>query len=493
MEGKGDFDVLYHYGSIDDLWIGNWGLIRSFERRVPHLLPLPDRPKPKPRNKSLPKPTGKKPPRVLQPGKPCPDHAPVRKFEVVAMQTDIVYNKAGDHDPFGIVFALAKDEAAIRSGKLNPEPLILRANAGDCVEITLHNKLSEDFHSKAVHDYPSVPVDAFFPPSLRISLHPQLLAYDVRGSDGATVGFNPDQTVGPGESITYRWYVEEDFGACNLWDMADLRNHRHHGAFGILIAEPKGSLYLDHVTREEVESGSQVIISNPLLGEFREFVLLMHDGVRLVDAEGNLILDPDPILVRREEPLEDFEDQGSRGFNYRAERFSHRVKDLQDVFQAFSSRIHGDPSTPVFLAYAGDPVTIRFVFPADRARTHTFHLHGHTWLRNEDDINSTYVSVRGQNTVGTADDFHLTNGAGGLLGLPGDYMYRSGNIRWDIELGVWGIMRVLPELSDRLAPLTRLSLDASVPSAPLPATSPALSDMDHFWEGDDWDEDDVED
>lgn len=488
MEGKGDFDVLYHYGSIDDLWTGNWGLIRSFEKRVPHLLPLPDRPKPKPRNKAFPKPTGKKPPRAVRPGKPCADHAPVRKFEVVAMQTDIVYNKAGDHDPFGIVFALAKDEAAIRSGKLNPAPLILRANAGDCVEITLHNKLSDDFHSEAVHGYPSVPVDAFFPPSLRISLHPQLLAYDVRGSDGATVGFNPDQTVRPGESITYRWYVEEDFGSCNLWDMADVRNHRHHGAFGILIAEPKGSVYLDHVTREEVETGSQVIISNPLLGEFREFVLLMHDGVRLVDAEGNLILDPDPILVKREEPLNDFEDQGSRGFNYRAERFSHRVKDLQDVFQAFSSRIHGDPSTPVFLAYAGDPVTIRFVFPADRARAHTFYLHGHNWLRNEDDVNSTYVAVRGQNTAGTADDFHITNGAGGLLGLPGDYMYRSGNIRWDIELGVWGIMRVLQASNDKLAPLARWGPFLSLPVA----ASSIQSDTKYSWEGDDWDEDEEE-
>ena len=29
----------------------------------------------------------------------------------------------------------------------------------------------------------------------------------------------------------------------NLWDMADIRNHRHHGAFGMLIAEPRGSKY----------------------------------------------------------------------------------------------------------------------------------------------------------------------------------------------------------------------------------------------------------
>ncbi len=118
----------------------------------------------------------------------------------------------------------------------------------------------------------------------------------MRDSDGATVGFNCDQTIGPGESITYRWYIDQDFGAANLWDMADIRNHRHHGAFGMLIAEPRGSKYLSSKNRKEVETGSQVIISNPLLPEFREFALLMHDGVRLLDKDNRLIIDPEPLI-----------------------------------------------------------------------------------------------------------------------------------------------------------------------------------------------------
>ena len=64
-----------------------------------------------------------------------------------------------------------------------------------------------------------------------------------------------------GESIKYRWDVDKEVGACNLWDMADLRNHRHHGAFGMFITEPKGSVYLDPVTREVTDTGNQVIIS----------------------------------------------------------------------------------------------------------------------------------------------------------------------------------------------------------------------------------------
>ncbi len=456
IEGEGDFDMLYHFGSLDDIWNGNWGIFRSFEKRVPHLIPLPDRKKPADREKPLPKPTGKKPP-MAKPFDFCyPPNAKVRKFDVVAISTRIDYNKDKDHDPFGIVFALKDDAEAILHKHLKPEPLILRANVGEFVEVTLTNRIKGPFHHDGIHGYPDVPVAAFFPTSKRISMHAQLVEYDVRDSDGATVGFNLDQTIGPGESITYYWYIDQEFGAANLWDMADVRNHRHHGAFGMLIAEPRGSKYLHPKTRREVETGSQVIISTPILPEFREFSVIMHDGVRLFDKTGKLIIDPKPVLLNREadggeEP--EFEDQGSRGFNYRNERFSNRVKKREDVFTAFSSKVHRDPSTPLFSAYRGDPVTIRFIFPADRARAHAFVIHGHKFLRSQNDVNSSIVSVKGQNTIGTNDDFKLLYGAGGKFSKPGDYMYRSGNIGWDIELGVWGIIEVLNFKNSKLAPL----------------------------------------
>ncbi|KGA96589.1 multicopper oxidase [Alkalihalobacillus alcalophilus ATCC 27647 = CGMCC 1.3604] len=456
IEGKGDFDMLYHYGGIDDIWLGNWGLLRTFESEVPFLFPLPDRACPPERLTPLPYVTCDLPPKALTPGQSVPKDVPIKSYEVVALQTDLVYNKEGDHDPFGIIFILARDEEAVRKGIINPEPLILRANVGDYVEITLHNKLINKFHHGDIHGYPEVPVEAPFPPSLRISLHPQLVAYDVRGSDGATVGFNPDQTICPGESITYRWYVDQDVGACNLWDMADLRNHRHHGAFGMLITEPKGSVYVDPKTREETDKGNQVVISNPLLGEFREFAIVMHDGARLVDKKGNVIIDPEPIGVVLEEEMEDFEDQGSRGFNYRAERFLHRLRENPDISKVFSSKVHGDPATPIFYAYPGDQITIRFIFPADKPRAHTFVLHGHRWSQSVDDVNSEITSTRGQSTVGTQETFQLRYGAGSYFNTPGDYLYRSGNIRWDIELGVWGIMRVLDEIDPCLAPLKQV-------------------------------------
>ena len=476
VEGEGDFDLLYHFGSIDDIWLGNWGLMRSYGQRMPHLLPLPDRPEPPERAASdVPAPASRpsaegqpakcppasrapasRPPGARQPGHPGPPDAPVRRYEVAAIHAPVAYNRSGEQDPHGIVFALTRDVASILGGSRIPEPLVLRANVGEMVEVVLHNWLTGGAHGIPHHGYPAVPVEVPFPPSVRISLHPQLLVYDVRGSDGAAVGFNPDQTVGPGETITYRWYVDTEVGPCNLWDMADLRHHRHHGAFGIFIAEPKGSTYLDPVTRQPVDTGTQVVISNPLLGEFREFVLVMHDGARLVDSSGTPVVDPRPAIPSDEqeaEELADFEDQGSRGFNYRSERLTHRWKRNSNLANAFSSRIHGDPATPVFLAYPGDRVRICLTFPADRARAHSFTLHGHTWRRCPWDVASTRVAVVGESSVGSAADLYLEYGAGSLERRPGDYLYRSGNVRWDIELGAWGILRVLPSADPRLAPL----------------------------------------
>ncbi|MBO2946024.1 multicopper oxidase domain-containing protein [Paenibacillus sp. F411] len=454
IEGIGDFDMLYHFGSIDDIWLGNWGILRTFEERVPHLIPLPDRQMPRRRTKALPEPNGKRPPKPSgEENVPAPPGAPVRKYEVVALQTPVIYNDFGDQDPFSIIFALKENVEEIIDSSLNPEPLIIRGNVGEIIEVTLFNTLDDLKFPPDDQLYPGVPINVLHRPSKRISLHTQLLQYDVRFSDGATVGFNPDQTIAPGEQITYRWYIDQQIGAVGLVDMADIRNHRHHGAFGMLITEPRGSTYLHHVTREPLSTGSQAIILNGG-NSFREYCILMHDGVRLYNKDGVLILDPEPVIrVDAEEETEDFEDQGSRGFNYRAERFKNRLIANPDISLVFSSTVHGDPATPLFLAYPGDPVVIRFIFMSDRARAHTFVLHGHQWLRSDDDINSQLVSFQGQISVGHTDDFPIQYGAGGFLGKPGDYLYRSGNIRWDIELGVWGIFRVLEKMSPELAPL----------------------------------------
>ena len=50
------------------------------------------------------------------------------------------------------------------------------------------------------------------------------------------------------------------------------------------------------------------------------------------------------------------------------------------------------------------------------------------------------ISVRGAISVGGAYNIELENGASEY---PGDYLYRSGSLKWDVESGMWGIFRVM--------------------------------------------------
>ncbi|HIO66348.1 MAG TPA: hypothetical protein EYN40_06625, partial [Planctomycetes bacterium] len=74
--------------------------------------------------------------------------------DIVALDQMIWYNRFGARDPHGMIFALASDVIPISPGSAispgnvrlksnkRPRPLVLRANVGDCLEITLTNLLS---------------------------------------------------------------------------------------------------------------------------------------------------------------------------------------------------------------------------------------------------------------------------------------------------------------------------------------------------------------
>lgn len=467
-QGKKDYDLLYASSAIDDLWLGCWGLIRVYGQKVPHLLPLYDRPQPPRRTVPLPHRTGVVPPPAEEKVTSCPKEVKVRKYHLVAMERRIDYNNSEDHDPAGLIFVLADEAQEIIAGNKNPEPLVLRANINECIELTVTNGLPAQLPD---HAHPEVAVEAFWPPSSRISLHPQMLQYFVRGSDGATVGFNPDQTIAAGETVTYRWYADQPHGVINLVDYGDLRSHRHHGLWAVLAVEPEGSEWLDPVTGQPLAKGAEAVIVPPFLPAFREFVVIMHDGIFMLnkqdqpipdtddlfikdfpDADGRVALD---ILLPGGEP-EDAEDRGQKAINYRSERFRSRLQEHPFIQEVFSSGIHGEPATPVFRAYAGDPVTVRLAMPGDKPRNHSFHIHAHKWHEQNKDMNSPVAATDNALAPNYRNNLDLFYGAGGLDKRDGDYMYRSGVIRWDIQQGVWGIIRVFDETQDDLLPLPGL-------------------------------------
>lgn len=107
-------DYLYYFGGIDDAWLGLWGIIRAYPRPTKRLKPLCK---------------GKK---QLLPLPPCPGKdAVIRRYDIAAIQRDVLYNDHGDHDPNGLLFVPLADVSNAMEKNYRPKPLILRANAGD--------------------------------------------------------------------------------------------------------------------------------------------------------------------------------------------------------------------------------------------------------------------------------------------------------------------------------------------------------------------------
>lgn len=415
--GHGDY--LYYFGGIDDAWLGLWGIVRVYDSKQPCLKPLC-----KGKDRILPLP-------------PCPSpKAVVRKYQVAAVQTDILYNKYGDHDPNGLIFVPLEEMEQVLCGKYQPKPLILRANVGDWIEVTLHNMLGPA-GSIPYFAYPSVPLDQFYEPSMRVSLNPQFLQYDAVNDSGINVGFNQrEQTVGPGESKRYLWYADQEYGSCILQSFGDMRNHRYHGLFGAVIVEPPGAEWYQNGKTCKGSSQEQAVITAPGIDSFREFVVFIQNGIRLLDADGEL------IKTTQGEGFEDdgvdHEDTGEKGYNYRSERFANRLNRNNNIDKVFSSRVHGDPATPIFQAHTGDRVIFRTVMAADKPRNTAFAVHGHMWKEQPKDSHSRVIPLQGGISIGNRFDMELLGGAS----CPGDYLYRSGVLKWDLESGMWGIFRV---------------------------------------------------
>ena len=370
-----------------------------------------------------------------------PPGAVVRKFEIAAVQKDLCYNRHGDHDPEGLLFVPLEQAEEVRRGRRKPIPLILRVNAGDWVEVTLHNLFDPNVPIRW-NAYPSVPLNTPFIPGNRVSLNPRFLKYDPVVSPGVNVGWNPaEQTAGPGERVKYLWHADRECGTCLLTSFGDLRNHRHHGLFGAVIVEPAGAKHYSGICAVEENGKEEAVIAAPGVETFREFFLFAHNGIRLLDKEGNLIKTTEQGLEDGEtggHDAPDHEDTGEKGYNYRSERFFNRLRRVPLIDKVFDSKAHGDPATPVFRSYTGERVVIRLLMPADKPRNISFLLHGHRWRAQPDDPFTRSIPVQGAVSVGNVFNIEPER-----TKCPGDYLYRSGSLRWDVESGMWGIYRVL--------------------------------------------------
>jgi hypothetical protein len=403
----------------------------------------------------------------------------------------LIYNKRTNvggrlEDPTAIMY-VRDDDIDSTTGKLkviyNPEPLILRAKAGDCITLNLTNKVPEPLDLPGHNTLPMI-IDNFnanqIMPSGKMGLHPQLVFYDVTRSDGMNVGFNEIQTAAYNQTVSYRWYAGDvtvdgnnapvytpvEFGATNLMP-ADPIKHTNKGAIGALIIEPPDtymindtSLMNDEWTEGRLTHAMVSISFNPYRPSIRENVLLFQNDLNLrfgerTDPWGNLKAVPNTAEA------EDPEDSGQKAVNYRTEPMWKRMGFEPDTplnetrkvdFTNSLSNIQTGtpPMTPVFTASRTTPVRFRVLHPGGHARNNTFIVHGHEWQELPYMNNSTKIGNNplsewkgsfGGHGPSNHFDVDLTITAGGRFRVGGDYLYRD-RASFGFDGGMWGIFRV---------------------------------------------------
>jgi hypothetical protein len=398
---------------------------------------------------------------------PCPGSAPTRTYDVTVF--DHTLPTAPFPDTEGIVYALSNDYDKIKSGFKSVEPLVLRVNRGDCLRVILRNKVS----SGALYGGDRAGFSAGL-----VNTNPQ--AYG-----GSAVGLNPDSTVQRNDVRSYLYYADKEVGTAIFQNMGSPASMRH-GAYGLLIVEPKGSFWLDSLTGQQLNSfrtAVQAAIFPPSSQAFREFALTLHstdqqfsrsvipymnvvagNGINPArNAGGQPPLRPAPIAGA---PPGTTDTNGSfdKGFthvNYTTEPLTARIGltnapghlgDGQPGWfdpgfvidnpydTALSSLVHGDPATPVLLTHAGDPVVFRVGVPASD-QFHSFVVSGHTFPLEPDMAGAQQMLSR-TITAGMTLDAWLES-AGGTPEHRGDYAYRDSRQPFTAA-GLWGIFRVLP-------------------------------------------------
>jgi len=385
------------------------------------------------------------------------------------LTTGIMYVRSEDLDSNGL----------LKSG-VPIEPLILRANAGDCVEVNLTNAIdpagadlyAQNFYMASPFNKSPYPTK----PSRYVGLHPQLLDYDGAQSSGLNVGWNSqgqkDQVVPFGQSIKYQWYAGKlgrdiagkltytpvEYGSLNLFP-SDPLFQNINGLFGEMIIEPAGSTWkcgeaasLANCDPSATPPTSRASATVNLLGgkaKFREFAVMLSDAMisynnnpsKRVTAQGAINYGTEPFpgpATNPPAPPWSFRYANFPTSDFSCMASNNLIKPTQQ-----------DPKTPVFTAEVGDNVRFRWAHPFGTGASQVITVHGHVWQRNPYTNDSRVIGsnnlsqwLGSRDNHGSSDHFELViDKAGGQAGRAGDYLY-IGFVPTQAKQGAWGIFRV---------------------------------------------------
>ncbi len=252
------------------------------------------------------------------------------RYDVAAIQLDLVVNRAGWHDPQARINVLASEAERLEGRRTGEaEPFFFRAQSGDCIEFRHTNRTPKDLE---LDDFQvKTPTDV-------IGQHIHLVKFDVMASDGSANGFNyEDGTLAPDavverieaaqafagaasglatptgatfQTTVQRWYADplvSGGGADRTLRTVFTHDHfaassiQQHGFYSALLIEPKGSTWRTADGRvmcvNEVGStaacavpavGAAAIVtggSGPGHADAREFALAVADFALLYAPE----------------------------------------------------------------------------------------------------------------------------------------------------------------------------------------------------------------
>jgi hypothetical protein len=186
--------------------------------------------------------TGMEP--VLPGGGRCPATAPVKSYDVSAINVEISLNMWLDYYP-GYMYVLSEnldkvreeervnreardkdgyDPGAVKNGLQNQwiQPLVIRGNQGDCVKLTLRNQLEG---------------------SEEVSLHIHGTSMIVSSTGQPATTTNPDAIAAPGKTVDLEWYIPptQQEGGRQFHSFSNDRELTVMGLFGTFVVEPRGS------------------------------------------------------------------------------------------------------------------------------------------------------------------------------------------------------------------------------------------------------------
>ena len=333
-----------------------------------------------------------------QPGAPFAD--PCRADNGYAIEQNRTYrasviqlpefemNKAGWNFAQQRIIVLDSDVEATLSGDRAPEPFVMRANSGDCVEFYHTNRVPNIYEGDAFQV--TTPTDV-------IGQHIHLVKFDVTSSDGSANGFNyEDGTFSPDEiaerihafqadggswegaalanledggelfrTTVQRWYVDpvkniagydRTLGNVFTHDHFGPSTHQQIGLYAVLLTEPNGSTWHDPVTGMAYGGGSGGEVTNTSWradiklnknnDAYREFYIEFADFQLAYWGGGGAampvnppdrkeiglpdILEANPLPLLRPEAVS-AADPGTFVVNYRNEPIAMRVLDIESI------------------------------------------------------------------------------------------------------------------------------------------------------------------